>query len=77
MIGSSCRNHGQVHFKGRFGERGGITYKEGAQIMEEAREITFALSQLTKRLSKKVRFRYYVPEELKEIGPEATEQQER
>ena len=66
-----------AQFKGRLGEPGGITYEEGAQIMEEAREITIAFSQLTKRLSKKVRFRYYVPEELKEISPEATGEEKR
>lgn len=58
------------NFKGQLGEPGGITYEEGARIMEEARQITIAFSNLTKRLSKKVNFRYFTPQELKEIGPE-------
>ena len=64
------------NFKGQLGEPGGITYEEGAQIMEEAREITIAFSQLTKRLSKKVRFRYFVPQELKEIQPVEPDKEE-
>ena len=55
------------NFKGRLGEPGGISYEEGAILMEEAREITIAFSGLTKKLSKKVNFRYFVPQELKEI----------
>jgi len=55
------------NFKGRLGEPGGISYEEGAQLMEEAREITVAFSDLTKKLSKQVRFRYFVPQELKEV----------
>ena len=58
------------NFKGQLGEPGGITYEEGARIMEEARQITIAFSNLTRRLSKKVNFRYFTPRELKEIGPE-------
>jgi len=61
------------NFKGQLGEPGGITYEEGAQIMDEAREITMAFSKLTKRLSKKVNFRYFTPKELREIGPEDTD----
>ena len=61
------------NFKGQLGEPGGITYEEGAQIMEEAREITIAFSQLTKRLSKKVNFRYFTPQELREIKTSSTE----
>ena len=61
------------NFKGQLGEPGGISYEEGAQLMEEAREITVAFSKLTKRLSKQVHFRYFVPQELKEMGPEPTE----
>ena len=55
------------NFKGRLGEPGGISYEEGAQLMEEAREITIAFSRLTKKLSKKVKFRYFVPQELQEV----------
>ncbi len=58
------------NFKGQLGEPGGITYEEGARIMEEARQITIAFSQLTKRLSRKVNFRYFTPQELKEIDPD-------
>ena len=61
------------NFKGQLGEPGGITYEEGAQIMEEAREITIAFSQLTKRLSKKVNFRYFTPQDLREIKTSSTE----
>ncbi|MGB3222886.1 MAG: recombinase [Desulforhopalus sp.] len=56
-----------AHFKGQLGEPGGISHKEGAELMDEAREITMAFSDLTARLSKKIRFRYYVPQELKEM----------
>ena len=55
------------NFKGQLGEPGGISYEEGAKIMEEARKITIAFSKLTKRLSRKVRFRYFVPQELREV----------
>lgn len=58
------------NFKGQLGEPGGISYEEGAQIMEEAREITVAFSRLTKRLSKQVHFRYFAPQELKEVREE-------
>jgi len=59
------------NFKGRLGEPGGISYEEGAKIMEEAREITVAFSNLTLKLSKKIRFRYYVPQELREMQVES------
>ena len=62
-----------ANFKGRLGEPGGISHEEGAELMEEAREITMAFSDFTAQLSKKVRFRYYVPLELKEIRTESTE----
>jgi len=54
-------------FKGKLGEPGGITYEEGAKIMEEAQNITVEFSNLTKRLSKKIHTRYFVPQELKEM----------
>lgn len=62
-----------ANFKGRLGEPGGISYEEGAALMEEAREITLAFSNLTARLSKKIKFRYFVPQELMEVkgAPEA------
>ncbi|MBM9514250.1 recombinase [Desulfogranum marinum] len=56
-----------ANFKGRLGEPGGISYEEGAELMEKAREITMEFSELTKELSKKVDFRYYTPEELKAV----------
>ncbi len=56
-----------ANFKGRLGEPGGISYEEGAALMEEAREITMAFSNLTARLSKKIKFRYFVPQELMEV----------
>lgn len=54
-------------FKGKLGEPGGITYEEGSKIMEEAQNITVEFSNLTKRLSKKIHTRYFVPQELKEM----------
>lgn len=56
-----------AHFKGQLGEPGGISHKEGAELMDEAREITITFSDLTARLSKRIRFKYYVPQELKEM----------
>ncbi len=56
-----------ARFKGQLGEAGGVSHEEGAELMEEAQQITMALSDLTARLSKKIRFRYYVPQELKEM----------
>ena len=56
-----------ANFKGRLGEPGGISYEEGAALMEEAREITMAFSNLTACLSKKIKFRYFVPQELMEV----------
>lgn len=56
-----------AHFKGQLGEPGGVSHKEGAELMDEAREITMAFSGFTARLSKKIQFRYYVPQELKEM----------
>ena len=68
-----------ANFKGKLGEPGGISYEEGAALMERAREITIDFSELTKQLSKKVDFRYYTPDELKQIGavlPEKMNEQE-
>lgn len=56
-----------AHFKGQLGEPGGVSHAEGAALMDEAREITLAFSAFTARLSKKIHFRYYVPQELKEM----------
>jgi hypothetical protein len=55
-----------ANFKGRLGEMGGITYEEGATLMEEGREIVMAFSDFTARLSRRVKFRYYPPDEIKD-----------
>ena len=55
-----------ANLKGRLGEMGGITYEEGATLMEEGREIVMAFSDFTARLSRKVKFRYYPPDEIKD-----------
>ena len=57
-------------FKGKLGEPGGITHEDGAQMMAKARDITVEFSDLTRELSKKIGFRYYTPEELKELHHE-------
>jgi hypothetical protein len=49
------------------GEPGGISHEEGAALMDEAREITMAFSEYTGNLSKKVRFKYFMPQELQEM----------
>ncbi len=56
-----------ARFKGQLGEVGGVSHEEGAELMEEAQEITMAFSDFTAKLSKRIRFRYYVPQELKEM----------
>jgi hypothetical protein len=55
-----------ANFKGRLGEMGGISYEEGAALMEEEREIVMAFSDFTAKLSRKVNFRYYAPNEIKD-----------
>jgi hypothetical protein len=55
-----------AHFKGQLGEPGGVSHEEGAALMEDVRKNTMAFSELTARLSKKVKFKYYMPQELKE-----------
>ncbi len=59
-----------ANVKGKLGEPGGISYEDGAQMMARARDITIEFSDLTKELSKRVNFRYYTPEELKEVQPD-------
>ncbi|MDO8947548.1 MAG: recombinase [Desulfocapsaceae bacterium] len=61
-----------AHFKGQLGEPGGISHEEGAALMDEAREITMAFSEYTGQLSKKVRFKYFMPQELQEMRQVAT-----
>lgn len=56
-----------ANFKGKLGEPGGISYEEGAQLMESAREITVDFSELTRELSRRVGFSYYTPDELKQL----------
>jgi hypothetical protein len=55
-----------ANFKGRLGEMGGITYEEGVDLMKEGQEIVMAFSDFTARLSRKVKFRYYPPDEIKD-----------
>ena len=55
-----------ANFKGRLGEMGGITYEEGAVLMKEGQEIVMAFSDFTARLSRRVNFRYYAPNEIKD-----------
>jgi hypothetical protein len=45
---------------------GGITYEEGAVLMKEGQEIVMAFSDFTARLSRRVNFRYYAPNEIKD-----------
>lgn len=61
-----------ANFKGKLGEPGGISYEEGAELMEKARNISMEFSELTKDLSRKVGFRYYTPDELKEMSTQNT-----
>ncbi|MFH2123442.1 MAG: recombinase [Pseudomonadota bacterium] len=56
-----------AHFKGQLGEPGGISHEEGAALMDEARDLTIAFSKFTGQLSKKVRFKYFMPQELQEM----------
>ena len=63
-----------ANFKTRLGEPGGVSYEEGSELMAEAMEITMAFSDFTARLSKKIKFRYFVPQELKEMQDESESQ---
>lgn len=65
-----------ANFKGRLGEMGGITYEEGAALMEEGREIVMDFSNFTAKLCRKVNFRYYAPHEIKEYLEWVESQQE-
>ena len=62
-----------THFKARLGEMDGISHEEGEELMEEGREIVMAFSDYTARLSKRIRFRYYVPREITEFMKGALE----
>lgn len=54
-----------TNLKGRIGEPGGISFEDGAEIMERAGKISYEFSKLTKDLSRKVKFQYFTPDELK------------
>ena len=56
-------------FKVRLGEPGerGIPYKEGAPLMRETTNIIIRFSELTEEISDKINFRYYMPDELKDL----------
>ena len=56
-----------ANFKGQLGEPGGVSHEEGVVLMDEIREITMAFSGFTGKLSKKVKFKYFVPQELQEM----------
>jgi hypothetical protein len=56
-----------ANFKGQLGEPGGISHEKGAALMDEARKITMAFSEFTGQLSRQVRFKYFVPQELEEM----------
>ena len=65
-----------AHFKGRLGEMGGITYEEGAALMEEGRVVVMEFSDFTARLCKRINFRYYAPHEIEEYQQWLESQQE-
>lgn len=56
-----------AHFKARLGEMNGISHQEGEKLMAEGREIVMAFSDYTEKLSKRIKFRYYTPREIKEF----------
>lgn len=56
-----------AHFKARLGEMDGISHEEGELLMTEGREIVMGFSDYTAKLSRKIKFRYYTPREIKEF----------
>ncbi|MDD3815431.1 MAG: recombinase [Desulfocapsaceae bacterium] len=56
-----------AHFKGQLGEPGGISHEEGGALMDRVQEITMDFSEYTGQLSKKVKFKYFMPQELQEL----------
>ncbi len=56
-------------FKVRLGEPGerGIPYEIGTPLMKEATEVILRFSKLTEEISETIRFKYYVPDEIKEL----------
>ena len=63
-----------ANFKARLGEMNGISYEEGEKLMNEGRDIIIAFSEYTEKLSKRVRFRYFVPREIEEYLKETPPQ---
>ncbi len=59
-------------FKQRLGEPGGISYDQGAALMEEAQEAALLFSKVTRKLSKKTGWKYRPPQGLKEMKTEKT-----
>ena len=64
-----------ANFKARLGEMNGISYEEGEKLMNEGRDIIIAFSEYTEKLSKRVRFRYFVPREIEEFLKETPREQ--
>lgn len=65
-----------IKMKGQIGDFGGISIKDGSVYIERASDLTLLFSELTEELSKEVGFKYYVPQELKEVQntqPESVE----
>ena len=56
-------------FKVRLGEVGerGIPYEAGAPLMREATNIIIRFSDLTEEIAHKISFKYYVPDEIKDL----------
>lgn len=63
-----------ANFKARLGEMNGISYEEGEKLMNEGRDIIIAFSEYTEKLSRRVRFRYFVPREIEEFLKESPRQ---
>jgi len=63
-----------ANFKARLGEMNGISYEEGEKLMNEGRDIIIAFSEYTEKLSRRVRFRYFVPREIEEFLKETPPQ---
>jgi hypothetical protein len=64
-----------ANFKARLGEMNGISYEEGEKLMNEGRDIIIAFSEYTEKLSRRVRFRYFVPREIEEFLKESPREQ--
>ncbi len=63
-----------ANFKARLGEMNGISYEEGEKLMNEGRDIIIAFSEYTEKISKRVRFRYFVPREIEDYLKETPRQ---